>query len=64
VSEYSVRVRQDDDHRWAWEISRHPAPLGVRIYEGGHKTPSEARVAGEHHLRELLDSIAKEDGYD
>jgi hypothetical protein len=45
---------------WRWEIQRRPKPLGAKLYGGGFKSESAAKLAGEKALRELLEGIAKE----
>jgi hypothetical protein len=45
---------------WAWEIRRKSKPLGVRIYGGGFKSESAAKLAGEKTLHDLLIRISHE----
>jgi hypothetical protein len=65
LSDYFVEISQDaDGHNWRWEIKRRSRPLGVKLYEIGFRTPSEAQLAGEKALRQLLDLISTESDED
>jgi hypothetical protein len=43
---------------WGWEIRRRSAPISLRIYRDSFKSESDARLAGEKALNELLDRLA------
>jgi hypothetical protein len=46
--------------QWQWEIKRRPKALGIKLYANGFESENAAKLAGEKALRELLDSIARE----
>jgi hypothetical protein len=61
LNEYFVSVTiSGKPPQWQWEIKRRPKPLGIKLYANGFRSEKAAKLAGEKALRELLDSIARQ----
>jgi hypothetical protein len=64
LSDYLVEISRDADGLWRWEIKRRSRSLGVKLYDSGFGTPSEAQLASERFLKDFLDVIGRETGED
>jgi len=53
------RTRTRATRKFGGLFSR-PKPLGIKLYANGFRSEKAAKLAGEKALRELLDTIARE----
>jgi hypothetical protein len=60
-SQYLIATRRRGPrHLWSWEIHRRGKPMGVRISGDDFASETEARLAGQQALKELLDGLARD----
>jgi hypothetical protein len=57
-SYYVAISRTEERNSWRWEIRRKRSAMGVKLWEGGFRTYTDAQLAGKRALEEFLNGLS------